>query len=878
MRLGPYEVLGPLGAGGMGEVWRARDTRLDRTVAIKVLPEGFAADPERRARFEREARAASALNHPHICTLHDIGHHEGVDYIVLEHLEGETLADRLATGALALDGVLRYGIEIAEALAAAHRAGILHRDLKPGNVMLTKTGAKLLDFGLAKRAGVERAGALSVMQTATAAKPLTSAGTVMGTIQYMSPEQLEGKEADARSDIWALGTLIYEMATDRRAFTGASQASIVAAILKEEPRPMRELQPVAPPALDRLVRACLTKDPDERMQSARDVARELGWMREGSEAPAISAWAPRRGRLAWVIAALLLGALAGVWIGRRWLPKGSVGLRETSGPTTHTVIDLPANAPLALGSHIPTQGFDNPVVTLSPDGTQLAYVGQSGSETMLYLRSMSGSGVRPIPGTEGALYAFFSPDSQSLGFLTNDKVKKVSLHGGAPLPLADARSPVLAWWTRNKGIYFTQNETRRLSRVSEDGRDVADVFAAGNIAFTDVLPDGTAALADDLLNAGISRDYSDIVLLSPNTKEKKVLVRTGYGGRYVPPGHLVFARAGALLAVRFNISTLRTEGEEFPVASDVSMESLFGQVHASASNNGLLAYVPGGERAVGKLAWVDRKGNVQFLDIPARVYGVLDLSPDGKRLAVHVAGIKDYIWIYDLERREGRQLAGTEHNGWPVWSPDNLTIALTSFSKAGRKILARRVDEGAATKEIVSMRGDREYATSWLPGGGALALSWFPDGVSFVTLGGKPAGFRASGHSEWGPEFSPDGRWVAYNSSETGRSEIWIRSYPDGKTSHQISVDGGIEPVWCPCGELFFRNGNQWLSARIISSQPELRWDPPRPAFQADFIDTPGRSYDVSPDGQRLIVVKRAAPEIQTKLHLITNWHEPQRP
>ena len=265
MRLGPYEVLGPLGAGGMGEVWQAKDTRLDRTVAIKVLPEGFAADPERRARFEREARAASALNHPHICTLHDIGHHDGVDYIVLEHLEGETLADRLANGPLSLDGVLRCGIEIAEALAAAHRAGILHRDLKPGNVMLTKSGAKLLDFGLSKRGSMERAPVLSVMQTATQAKPLTSAGTVMGTIQYMSPEQLEGKEADARSDIWALGTVLYEMATGKRAFTGASQASIAAAILKEEPRPMRELQPIAPPALDRLVRACLAKDPDERM-------------------------------------------------------------------------------------------------------------------------------------------------------------------------------------------------------------------------------------------------------------------------------------------------------------------------------------------------------------------------------------------------------------------------------------------------------------------------------------------------------------------------------------------------------------------------------------------------------------------------------------
>jgi serine/threonine-protein kinase len=865
----------------MGEVWRAKDTRLDRTVAIKVLPEGFAADPERRARFEREARAASALNHPHICTLHDIGHQDGVDYIVLEHLEGETLADRLASGPLPLDGVLRYGIEIAEGLAAAHRAGILHRDLKPGNVMLTKTGAKLLDFGLAKRAGAERGESLSVMQTATQAKPLTSAGTVMGTIQYMSPEQLEGKEADARSDIWALGTLLYEMATGKRAFSGVSQASIAAAILKEEPQPMRELQPVAPPALDRLVRACLAKDPDERMQSARDVGRELEWMRDGSETPAISSGAPSRGKwIAWVAAALLLGALTGAWAGRRWLPKGAAGSREPSGPVTHTVIDLPANAPLALGSHIPSEGFESPVLALSPDGRQLAYVGQSGSETMLYLRSMSGSGVRPIPGTEGAIYAFFSPDSQWLGFLTDDKVKKVSLHGGSPLPLADARSPVLAWWTRNKGIYFTQTETTRLSRVSEDGREVADVLESPDGGLTDVLPDGSAAIADDRSNGGISRDFWDIVLLSPKSKEKKLLVRSGYGGRYVPSGYLVFARAGALLAVRFNISTLETEGEEFPVASDVSMESLFGQVHATVSSNGLLAYVPGGERALGKLAWVDRTGNVQFLDVPARVYGVLDLSPDGKRLAVHVAGVKDYVWIYDLERREGRQLAATEHNGWPVWSPDNLTIALTSLIKGGSTILTRRVDEGAATKEVLrSGSGDQHVeVTSWLPGGGALALSRFPSGIGFVTLEGKSVGFESKGHDEWGPEFSPDGRWAAYDSSETGRSEIWIRSYPDGKTSHQVSVDGGIEPVWCPCGELFFRNGSQWLSARIISSQPELRWDPPRPAFQADFIDTPGRSYDVSPDGQRLIVVKRAAAEIPTKVHLVTNWYEPQRP
>jgi len=459
-RLGPYEIIGALGAGGMGEVYRARDTRLERTVAIKVLPADLAADADRRARFEREARAISSLNHPHICTLHDVGHQDGIDYLVMEYMEGETLADRLERGPLPLDDVLRYGGEMAGALGRAHRAGIVHRDLKPGNVMLTRAGVKLLDFGLAKLRVDGGAGTLSAL--ATAEKPLTGEGTLLGTLPYMSPEQVEGGEADARSDIWALGTVLYEMATGKRAFEGKSQASLIGAILKDEPPPITNLQPLAPPVFEHLVRTCLEKDPDERWQSAHDVATELKWMsvpsEAGESATAASVRRARRERLAWATTAALALALAatGIALARlAWRPP-------VESPPTRFAVSAPENARFGAS------------FALSPNGRQLAFVAESAGRTSLWVRPLDSLDARRLDGTEGAMFPFWSPDSRHIGFFADKSLKRIEASGGAPRALGqigvEGRGGT---WSRQGVIVYAPDVDGPLYRIPEAGGEAA---------------------------------------------------------------------------------------------------------------------------------------------------------------------------------------------------------------------------------------------------------------------------------------------------------------------------------------------------------------------------------------------------------------------
>jgi len=441
-RLGPYEILAPAGAGGMGEVYRAKDTRLGRTVAIKVLPAHLADDPERRERFEREARTIASLNHPHICTLYDIGHQDGIDFLVLEYLEGETLAQRLVKGPLPLAQVLQFAIEIADALDKAHRKGVTHRDLKPGNIMLTKSGTKLLDFGLAKLKQETAPANISLSKLPTAKDNLTAQGTILGTLQYMAPEQLEGKEkeVDARTDIFAFGAVVYEMATGKRAFEGKSQASVIGAILKDDPPPMSSLQPMTPPAFERTVKTCLAKDPDGRWQTASDLTRDLKWIAEGGSevtlAPAAAATGIRAlGRRAILVGpvCLLLGTLVS------GLAFWSLKSAPSPQPVTRTVINLPPSQQLA--------GLENgPAVALSLDGTHLAYVARQGGMQQLYLRAVDSLESKPIPGTEGAVNPIFSPDGQWVGFFAGGKLKKVSVGGGAALTLGYAGVPVGASW------------------------------------------------------------------------------------------------------------------------------------------------------------------------------------------------------------------------------------------------------------------------------------------------------------------------------------------------------------------------------------------------------------------------------------------------
>ncbi len=542
-RLGPHEILSAIGAGGMGEVYRARDTRLNRIVAIKVLPTHLADRSELRERFEREARTIASLNHPHICTLFDIGQQDGVDYLVMEYLEGETLAQRLAKASLPLEQVLQFAIEVADALDKAHRKGVTHRDLKPGNIMLTKTGTKLLDFGLAKLKQEVAPANVQLSELPTADDPLTAKGTIVGTLQYMAPEQLEGKEVDARTDIFAFGTVVYEMATRKRAFDGKTQASVIGAILKDDPPPISSLQPMTPPALDRIVKRCLAKEPDERWQSANDLTNELKWIAEGGSGVSMPTSAARgireisrRGLLLGLGVLLLVAVIASF---AAWNLKPAPA--PTPQPITRTVINLPPGQQLA--------GLENgPAVTLSPDGTHLAYVARQGGTQQLYLRAMDSLEARPIPGTDGAAEPFFSPDSQWLGFFSGGKLKKISVSGGTALTLSDAVEPLGASWGSQGMIAFAPRVVEALQQVPDAGGASQPLTrpqkGENSQRWPEFLPDGKALLFAAGPNAN-NFTVARVVVQSVGTGTRRDLVQGGTQPRYAPSGHLVYAQGGA---------------------------------------------------------------------------------------------------------------------------------------------------------------------------------------------------------------------------------------------------------------------------------------------------------------------------------------------
>ncbi|MDA2935336.1 serine/threonine-protein kinase, partial [Acidobacteria bacterium AH-259-D05] len=650
--LSHYKILEKIGQGGMGEVYLAKDSRLDRKVALKILPQHLAERADLRERFEREARAVSSLNHPHICTLHDIGEQDGIHYLVMEYLEGESLAARLEKGALSLERTLEYAIQIADALDKAHRQGVVHRDLKPGNIMLTKSGAKLLDFGLAKLQAAETPTNLSALPTEQA--NLTAEGTILGTLQYMAPEQLEAKEADARTDIFAFGAVIYEMATGKKAFEGTSQASLIAAIMEKDPRPMSELQPMTPSVLDWVVTRCLAKEPDERVQTAADLMAELRWVAEvGTQvgpSPAVAAPAAWRRAIPWSIAAIAVVAAIVVVIAAVTLWSDPPVI-QTVQPVTRTEITLPSTSPLGFGA---TYGFDPTLIALSPDGTTLVFVGKTGEGTQLYRREMDSLEITPIEDTEEAMHPFFSPDSNWVGFLTRDRVKKISLRGGGPITLCQAPTPIRATWTHDDMIYFGSHEGKILNSVPASGGEPKLIVNLGyfpsddrpNLAgqLDEILPDGQSALVTVRIETSISADSARIYVLSLETLEKKLLIEGGYGPRYVPSGHLLFARTGVLMAVPFDLERLEVQGEPQVVLKGVSLESLFVQVQVSFSDTGTLVYSPGGDATVGRIARVDRHGKTELLSVLERVYGVFDLSPNDQRLAAQVADVNDYIW------------------------------------------------------------------------------------------------------------------------------------------------------------------------------------------------------------------------------------------
>src|SRR5215472_368941 len=664
-RLGPYEIIEAIGAGGMGEVYRARDTRLDRCIAIKILPAHFSCDAEQKSRFEREARTLSSVSHPHICHLYDVGSQSGVNFLVMELLEGETLAARLQKGPLSLNEVLKIGTEITDALAKAHRLGMVHRDLKPSNIMLTKSGSKLMDFGLAKPAGIGAtaiAGAIpfsgeTAVTLQSPSSPITGVGAVVGTIQYMSPEQIEGKEVDARSDIFALGAVLYEMTTGRRAFEGKSQLSIASAILQKEPPPVSTIQPTSPPALDYVIRTCLAKDPDERFQTAHDVKLQLSWMMQSSAAGPAPAVSVAHTRKWWMVA----GVAAAVVLVFALMFFKFAG-RSTAGEygITRLNVALPAKQELAVDL---TQA-----VALSPDGKRLAYVASESGVSHLYVRRLDRFESVAIPDSEGATFPFFSPNGDWIAYFNQQKLKKAPADGGLPVVVCDLPAFFGGTWTP-RDVMVLAVPTYGLAKVPATGGTPQKVSIASK--------DGIYAQGLDWLGDGdwiVFTDYFEprrtVKAVNLSTGELRPILTDAQSASYAA-GHLVYYEGGALWAVPFDMGKVAVSGNPVELETGVNEEIYIAQ--ASVSRNGILAYAPG---AAGNffrdLFLVNRKGLEKKLDVPAKDYVDPAYSPDGKRIAVSIrsATVGQQLVVLDLDRGLVTNLAPNRWSSAPAWTPD----------------------------------------------------------------------------------------------------------------------------------------------------------------------------------------------------------------
>jgi len=829
-RLGPYEIVAPIGAGGMGEVYKARDTRLERTVAIKVLPPHFVGNDDLRQRFEREAKVVSGLSHPHICTVHDVGHESGVDYLVMEYIEGETLVDRLEKGPLPMGQALRHAVEIADALDKAHRSGVIHRDLKPGNVMLTRSGAKLLDFGLAKVTAPEAGERLSVL--ATADRPLTQAGTLLGTFQYMSPEQLEGREADARTDIFAFGAVLYEMVTGQRAFEGNSQASLVSSIMSSEPVPLAAVQPMTPPALERIVRTCLAKDPDDRWQSAHDLAAELRWIAEaGSQAgvPApVVARRKTRERWAWGLAAILLVAAA--------TAGGIIATRGRSVTAEPTRFVIPQDPQL--------RGMDWP--KLSPDGRTIAFLGTDGEgRTSIWLRPLSALEPHVLPGTEGAWRPFWSPDGRYLAYFVGKQLKKVAVAGGPPQLISDGTAGYDGSWGSGDTILFDGSGRDPIRRVSAAGGVPADEVplkeGEASIGWPQFLPDGRHFL----YVTGTSGGESRLTVGTLDSGESKTVGAVEGRVEYSPSGHVLYVSQGTLLARPFSTRTLDFTGEPVPVAENVTTPAAGnGFSSFSVSANGTLAYLPGSQTPESDLVWLDASGEELGRVGQPGAYRDLALSPDETRLAVGLEdsqrGTED-LWVFDLKRNVPMRLTfDAASEIWPVWSPDGKWVAFGS-NRTGEYAVYRRLASGAGEDELVYLDEKADVApTDWSPDGKWILAAAYPNGARFGLLAlptegeGKPVPYVVNSFVNQRGRFSPDGRFVVYQSNESGRFEVYVQPFPASGAKWQISTAGGRTPFWTKGGrEIVFLDldGTGAFSASVRVTAGSMEVSLPRPLF-----------------------------------------------
>ena len=866
MRLGPYEILAPLGAGGMGEVYRARDTRLERTVAIKILPAELSNDSVRKQRFEREAKTISSLNHPHICVLHDIGHEDGIDYLVMECVEGETLAKRLEKGPLPLEQVLKYGAQVADALDKAHRNGVVHRDLKPGNIMLTATGAKLLDFGLAKPLSPLASGV--TLTAATPRVPVTEEGTIVGTFQYMSPEQVEGKGVDGRSDIFSLGAVLYEMVTGRRAFAGKSQLSVASAIVEKDPEPISTVKPTTPPALDHLICRCLAKDPEERWQTARDVARELKWTAEsGPPTRRITseAWTIRE-KLGWAAACVLALALIAALMPRRSPPPAQ---------TAYFFAPLPARD-----------------IALAPDGRTAAIVSYSETarKNVIWIYEVGSQGVRSLADTEGADYPFWSPDGKWIGFFADGRLKKLELASGQVRAVCDAPSGRGGTWNKDDVIVFSATARMGgLFRVAASGGAPLAIthidMSRGETShrWPMFLPDGKHFL---FLAANFSgyRDVDAIFAGSLDSRDKKFIVAAGANAAYAAPGYLFYYRDKTMLVQPFDAKSLTLKGEPSDLFSGIQYARQVKKVAFCVSDDGVLLLQSGGPGAIGfsQPKWFDRNGKeLGVLDNPG-IYENVAIAPNGKAVAtdrIDLASLNMDVWTYEAWQAAAakRFTFDPGYDGASVWSPDGSQLLLSSNRRLALDLYLKNADGSQEERDIFHDDTDK-LVNDWSRDGKYI-LFRHADELWYLTLPAfTPKTFLATTGILRNGQFSPDRKWVAYNSNETGKWEIYVTSFPEVRGKWQISTNGGEQPRWRGDGkELFYLSSDGHVMAVPVNTGVSFSTGgAPVALFQANprqpvsYLDI--FAYDVTRDGQRFLINTDVKPADTVPITVVLNW------
>jgi eukaryotic-like serine/threonine-protein kinase len=876
-RLGPYEIVALIGAGGMGEVYEARDTRLDRSVAIKVLPPAFADNAQLKQRFEREAKTISQLTHAHICTLYDVGNDQGVEYLVMELLDGESLADRIARGPLPMRDVLRYGGEIAEALDRAHRGGVVHRDLKPGNVMITKSGAKLLDFGLAKSGAIDfTSGSFAVAPDgATQQKALTQEGTILGTFQYMAPEQLEGSDADARTDIFAFGAVLYEMATGKRAFQGKNKTSLVAAIVSSEPPAISSIQPLAPPALEHVIKKCLAKERDDRWQSAHDIAEELKWIGEaGSQANAsIQLRRTRRFRPGW-FASFVLGMAA--------TAAGVYALRDrftAQRPLSRLTMSIPGDGSLAL------YGANN--IAISPSGKLVAFVAEHVGVSQIYLRNLGSLDAIPVPGTEVASSIFFSSDSQWIGFLSGTHLQKIAVDGGAPQAICDAAEVRGGSWQGNT-IVFAMGTSGVWSVPAAGGKPrliASPKTSDGDDFFVspELLPDG-----DTVLISAFRASRSALIAVSLRTGRRSVVAEDTFATRYLKnQSCLLFTRGSSLLAARFDAKKLQFLGPAVSVVDGILTIPPYERTLFAVSEDGTLVYAPGGVAQVkNTMVWVDRAGHITPIPFPPQQYEEPRLSPDGNRIAMTIRDATNAdIWVGDLTRSTLTRLTfDPAEEETAEWSPDGRHIAFAATrSRSPRSIRWRLADGTGSEEQLLATHAEsgHPHMSAFSPDGRLVAYTdfgpVFAGDIWIASLADHTARpFVATPFNERAPRFSPDAKYIAYTSNESGHDEVYVQSFPGPGGKWQISNEGGREAVWSPTGkEIFYRNGDK-LMAADVSLGSSFSAGTPHVLFTGRFVPMrrgePG--YDVNRDGTRFLMVQREQSNGPQQLVVVQNWFE----